>query len=73
VLARAGFLRHAAEEYEGAFASNPEDMEPALSAGANFVRAGDPAAAQAVLERARRHSPEDARIERALALARAAR
>jgi tetratricopeptide (TPR) repeat protein len=73
VLARAGFLRHAAEEYEGAFASNPEDMESALSAGANFVRVGDPAAAQAVLERARRHSPEDARIERALALARAAR
>jgi len=73
VLARAGFPRHAAEEYEGAFASNPEDVESALSAGANFVRVGDLAAAQAVLERARRHSPEDVRIERALALARAAR
>jgi tetratricopeptide (TPR) repeat protein len=73
VLSRAGFLRHAAEEYQGAFASNPEDTESALSAGANFVRAGDPAAAEAVLERARDHSPEDARIERALAVARTVR
>jgi len=73
VLARAGFLRDAAEEYEWAFASNPEDMESALSAGTNFVRAGDLAAARAVLERARRHSPEDARIERALAVARVQR
>ena len=73
VLARAGFLREAAEEYEAAFASNPEDTRSALSAGANFIRAGDPVAAQAVLERALDHSPDDVRIERALARVRAVR
>jgi predicted Zn-dependent protease len=67
VLARAGFLRQAAEEYEGAFASNPEDTKSALSAAANFLRAGDPAAACAVLERAHHHAPDDVQIERALA------
>jgi tetratricopeptide (TPR) repeat protein len=73
VLAQAGFLRQAAEEYERAFASNPEDTHSALSAVANFLRAGDPVAARTVLERARHHSPDDVQIERALARVRAIR
>jgi tetratricopeptide (TPR) repeat protein len=73
VLARAGFLRQAAEEYEGAFTSNPEDTKSALSAAANFLRAGDPAAARAVLERAHHRAPDDVQIERALARVRTVR
>jgi tetratricopeptide (TPR) repeat protein len=73
VLAQAGFFRQAAEEYEGAFASNPEDSKSALSAGANFLRAGDPASARAVLERAYHHFPDDVQIERALARVRKVR